>query len=181
MRAMTTWFCDAYALVAKGRGRKRQRPTATLAAPSDRHRQSLRRGNPGHRHFHQSHAQKMPWHQDSFSGNPQRGWQRRTNQVCIALLHLAQKPGASGDLPTVRCAQRVRRGVTVRAGWQYPALDGACRNQQDAWTSSIVVPAKPSRPFAHPFQYDPEHSEPFSESIMRQNQRAAVWTALQEG
>ena len=32
-----------------------------------------------------------------------------------------------------------------------------------------------------PFQYDPEHSDPFSESIMRQNQRAAVWTALQEG
>jgi transposase, IS30 family len=38
MRAMTTWFC-----------RKRQRPTTTLVAPSDRHRQTVRRGNPGHR------------------------------------------------------------------------------------------------------------------------------------
>jgi transposase, IS30 family len=31
MRAMTTWFCDAYASVAKGRGRKR-RPITTLVA-----------------------------------------------------------------------------------------------------------------------------------------------------
>src|SRR5207344_2469199 len=76
-------------LVAKGRGRKRQRPTTTLVASSDRHRQSVRRGNPGHRHDRQSHAQKMPGLQDPSSGNPQRAWQRRANPVCIALLHLA--------------------------------------------------------------------------------------------
>jgi hypothetical protein len=70
-------------LVAKGRGRKRQRPITTLVAPSDRHRQSVRRGNPGHRHYRQSHAQKMPGLQDPFSGNPQRAWQRRANPVCI--------------------------------------------------------------------------------------------------
>jgi hypothetical protein len=50
-----------------------------------------------------------------------------------------------------------------------------------AWTSSIVVPANRHDRPRDLFQYDPEHSEPFSESIMRQNQRAAVWTALQEG
>jgi hypothetical protein len=69
----------------------------------------------------------------------------------------------------------------VRAGWQYPALDGTRRDQQDAWTSSIVVSANRHDRPRDPFQYDPEHSEPFSESIMRQNQRAAVRTALQEG
>jgi IS30 family transposase len=46
MRAMTTWFCDAYASWQKGRSRKRQRPITTLVAPSDRHRQTIRRGNP---------------------------------------------------------------------------------------------------------------------------------------
>jgi hypothetical protein len=69
----------------------------------------------------------------------------------------------------------------VRAGWQYPALDGTRRDQQDAWTSSIVVSANRHDRPRDPFQDDPEHSEPSSESIMRQNQRAAVWTALQEG
>src|SRR4029077_16801953 len=76
-------------LVAKGWGRKRERPITTLVAPSDRHRQGVRRGNPGHRPPRQSHAQKIPWLQDPFSGNPQRAWQRRANPVCIALLHLA--------------------------------------------------------------------------------------------
>src|SRR6476619_5492533 len=49
MRAMTL-VLRRLCLVAKGRGRKRQRPTTTLVAASDRHRQSVRRGNPGHRH-----------------------------------------------------------------------------------------------------------------------------------
>jgi hypothetical protein len=34
---MTTWFCDAYASWQKGGNRKRQRPTTTVAAPSDPH------------------------------------------------------------------------------------------------------------------------------------------------
>ena len=66
-RATTTWFCDAYALVAKGRGRKRQRLIRTLVASSDRHRPSVRRRNSGHRHHRQSHAQKVPGLQDPFS------------------------------------------------------------------------------------------------------------------
>ena len=85
MRAMTTWFCDRLCLVAKGRGRKCQRSITTLVAASDRHRQSVRPGNPGHRHHRQSHAQKMPWLQNSFSGNPQRPWQRRANPVHVKL------------------------------------------------------------------------------------------------
>ena len=60
MRAMTTWFCDAYASWQKGGVAKCQRPITTLVASSDRHRQSVRPGNPGHRHHRQSHAQKMP-------------------------------------------------------------------------------------------------------------------------
>ena len=82
-------------LVAKGRGQNARRPTTTLVASSDRHRQSVRRGNPGHRHDRQSHAQKMPGLQDPSSGNPQRAWQRRANPLCIALLHLAPESRAA--------------------------------------------------------------------------------------
>jgi SRSO17 transposase len=44
--------------------------------PVSRHRQSVRPGNAGHRHHRQSHAQKMPGLQDSFSGNLQRAWHK---------------------------------------------------------------------------------------------------------
>ena len=85
MRTMTTWFCDAYASWQKGGVENANGRLRTLVAPSDRHRQSVRRGNPGHRHHRQSHAQKMPGLQDPFSGNPQRAWQRRANPVHIKL------------------------------------------------------------------------------------------------
>ena len=78
MCAMTTWFCDAYASWQKGGVRKRQWPIATLVAASDRHRQSVRRRNPGHH----PHRQSIP-------GDPQRAWQRRANPVFIDPLHLA--------------------------------------------------------------------------------------------
>jgi hypothetical protein len=83
MRAMTTWFCDAYASWQKGgvenaNGRLRRWLPRQI-------RQTVRPGNPGHRHHRQSDAQKMPGLQDSFSGNPQRAWQRRTNPVHIKL------------------------------------------------------------------------------------------------
>ena len=69
----------------------------------------------------------------------------------------------------------------MRAGWQYPALDGTRRDQQDAWTSSIVVSAtRHDRP-RDPFQDDPEHSEPFSESIMRQNRAQPFGPRFRKG
>jgi hypothetical protein len=79
-------------LVAKGRGRKRQRPITTLVAPSDRHRQSVRRGNPGHRHYRQSHAQKMPGLQDPF-----RQSSKSLAKTCKSGLH---SPVARGGCPT---------------------------------------------------------------------------------
>ena len=72
----------------KRAGSKPQRSITTLVASSDRHRPSVRRRNPGHRHHRQSHAQKVPGLQDPFPGDPQRAWQRRANPVRIALLHL---------------------------------------------------------------------------------------------
>ena len=42
-----------------------------------------------HQEHRQSHAQKMPWLQDTFPGDPQRAWQRRANPVLIGLLHFA--------------------------------------------------------------------------------------------
>jgi hypothetical protein len=79
-------------------------------------------------------------------------------------------------------AEPLRHWRRALAG-NIPPLDTTRHDQQAAWPSSIVIPAKPSRPSARSTPADSEQSEPFSESIMldRQNQRAAVWTALQEG
>ena len=47
--------------MAKGRGRKCQRPITTLVAASDRHRQSVRPGNPGHRHHRRISRPENAW------------------------------------------------------------------------------------------------------------------------
>ena len=91
MRAMTTWFCDAYASWQKG-GVENANGRLRRWLPR------VRRGNSGHRHDRQSHAQKMPGLQDPSSGNPQRAWQRRANPVCLALLHLAPESGGPASV-----------------------------------------------------------------------------------
>ena len=86
-RAMTTWFCDAYASWQKG-GLKT--PTADYDAGC-RVRSTLTKcptRNPGHHLHRQSHAEKMPRFR-RHSSDPQRAWQRRPNTVFINPLHLA--------------------------------------------------------------------------------------------
>jgi hypothetical protein len=92
-------------------------PTDTfvlLVAASDRHRQSVRPGNPGHRHHRQSHAQKMPGLQDSFSGNPQRAWQRRAKSGSRkAPLHLALESRRSPRNSLLARLSTVSRNATT--------------------------------------------------------------------
>ena len=89
IRDMATWFCRHLRLLAERRCRKRQWSITTLAAASHRHRSTVRRGNPGHRHNRQSHAEKMLGLQDAVPRDSQRAWQRRPNSVFIDPLHLA--------------------------------------------------------------------------------------------
>ena len=96
MRAMTTWFCDAYASWQKGgvenaNGRQRRWLTRQIDIDqvSDEEIQDIViTAN--------LTAQKMPGLQDPFPGDPQRAWQRRANPVRIALLNLVlESRGAS--------------------------------------------------------------------------------------
>jgi len=75
--------------LAEGRSRKRQWPLVALAAASHRHRSTVRRGNLGHRHNRQSHAEKMSRLEDAIPGDPQRAWQRRPNPRLLNLLRFA--------------------------------------------------------------------------------------------
>jgi transposase, IS30 family len=70
MRAMTTWFCDAYASWQKGGVENANGQLRRWLATSDRYRPSVRRGNPGHRLHRQSHTEKMPRLQDAIPGDP---------------------------------------------------------------------------------------------------------------
>jgi IS30 family transposase len=89
MRAMTTWFCDAYASWQNGgfenaNGRLRHwlpRQTDIDKVSDEEIQDIVMTANLTPR--------KMTGLQDPLPGNPQRAWQRRANPVCIALLHLA--------------------------------------------------------------------------------------------
>jgi transposase, IS30 family len=81
MRAMTTWFCDAYASWQKGRvenanGRLRRwlpRQIDIDKVSDEEIRDIVITAN----------LTPRKGLQDPFSGNPQRAWQRRANPVCI--------------------------------------------------------------------------------------------------
>ena len=84
MRAMTTWFCDAYASWQKGGLNCRRSMTTLVAASVDIDKVSdeeiqdiVITAN--------LTPQKMPWLQELLSGNPQRPWQRRANPVHVKL------------------------------------------------------------------------------------------------
>src|SRR5262245_44218144 len=125
MRAMTTWFCDAYASWQKGGVENAKRSTTPLVASSNRHRPNVRRRNPGHRHHRQPDAKKMLGLHDPFPGDPQRAWQRRANPVLIALLHLVLES----------------RGDASTKGW-VQFIDGCsrscCHGRGGAWTPASL-------------------------------------------
>ena len=115
MRAMTTWFCDAYASWQKGgvenaNGRLRRwlPRQIDIDKVSDEEIQNI-----------VMTANLTPRKCLDFpsSGNPQRAWQRRANPVCIALLHLAPESRLCVPAPSLRAVissiMRWRSGLTT--------------------------------------------------------------------
>src|ERR1700730_14108512 len=103
-RACAPWPPGSAMLMPLGRRAESQTPMAAcgaLAAASHRFRSPVRRGNPGHRHNRQSHAEKMSRLQDALPGDPQRAWQRRPNPLLLNPLRFAPESTAGhweGDL-----------------------------------------------------------------------------------
>ena len=69
MRAMATWFRDAYASWQKG-GVENTNGRLRRWLPRHIDIERLRCGNPGHRHNRQSNAEKMSRLQDAIPGDP---------------------------------------------------------------------------------------------------------------
>jgi hypothetical protein len=113
----------------------------------ERHTATVGRGNPGHRHYRQSHAQKMPGLQDPLPGDPQRAWQRRANPVRIALDF--ERPIAWGNRAGIDrncglCAQRDQLAFdyVCREGWasQVPRALGFWVGQLDEIAHKLILP-----------------------------------------